>query len=63
MNGVYLIMENIRLKIISQGKHAHSEYGKKFVKLVKVKGYQQLRKGCIQINGYSLISDCELQEV
>ena len=49
--------------MISQGKHAQSEYGNKFVKLVKVKEDQQLTKSCIQINGYSLISDCELQEV
>ena len=38
-------------KIISQGRHAHSEYGNKFVKLVKVKEYQRLRRGHIQING------------
>ena len=54
--------KDIRFKIIPQGEKSHSEYGKKIVKLVKVKEDKQLIKDHIQFNGYILISDCELHE-
>ena len=54
--------KDLGFTIISQGRHAHSEYGNKFAKLVKVKEDQRLRKECIHIHGYSLIPDGELQE-
>ena len=52
--------EDLRFKIISHGRHTHSEFGDKFAKLVKIKEYQWLGKGRIQIDGYSLILDDEL---
>ena len=54
--------KDLRFIIISHGRHAHSEFGDEFVKLVKIKEDQWLRRGYIWIHGHGLISDDELQE-
>ena len=54
--------EDLRFEIISHGRLAHSEFGDKAKKLVKIREDQQIRKGCIQIHGYILILDDELHE-